>query len=306
MSDEHATFPIRTVERLTGLTAATIRAWERRYEAIEPARTEGGARRYTAENVRRLVLLREAIERGHSIAQVAELDDDALAALSDVPSEATKRATSTEPSRTSPLVDDYLALIGRFDTRAALDLLARAATLTPPRQLVFEVIVPLVRETGERWARGELGIAQEHVVTAQLEWLLATLVRSASDRRAALRAVVATPPDERHGLGALIGAFILAWRGIEPIYLGPDLPYEEIARAARAIRASLVVLSVVADRDPTERRALARGIQKIAKTSEVWIGARRDHPITKSRLAARLFHDYETFELAAREHTSPK
>ena len=71
-------YPMRVVSRLTGLTADTIRVWERRYQAVKPERTRGNKRRYTGSQVRRLVLLRRATELGHSIGQVAPLPDEDL------------------------------------------------------------------------------------------------------------------------------------------------------------------------------------------------------------------------------------
>ncbi len=75
---EDGMYPMRVVTRLTGLSADTIRVWERRYDAVTPKRTEGNARRYSPEDVRRLNLLREATERGHAISEVARLSEPDL------------------------------------------------------------------------------------------------------------------------------------------------------------------------------------------------------------------------------------
>ena len=89
---------MRVVVRLTGLSADTLRAWERRYAAIAPGRTVGNARRYTEAQVRRLELLREAVSRGHAIGDVVELDDAAIAQLVREPAGAER-----EPIRDTPL-----------------------------------------------------------------------------------------------------------------------------------------------------------------------------------------------------------
>ncbi|MEM8964269.1 MAG: MerR family transcriptional regulator, partial [Acidobacteriota bacterium] len=67
---------IGNVARRTGLQADLIRAWERRYGAIEPERDRNQRRLYSEDDVTRLVLLRRLVEAGHSIGRVAELDDD--------------------------------------------------------------------------------------------------------------------------------------------------------------------------------------------------------------------------------------
>ena len=71
-------YPMRAVVQLTGLKAETIRAWQRRYKAVVPRRSQGNARRFTMEDVRRLALLREAIRAGHAISEIARLEEDQL------------------------------------------------------------------------------------------------------------------------------------------------------------------------------------------------------------------------------------
>lgn len=66
-------FPMRVVVRRTGLNASLLRAWERRYGAVDPGRSEGGQRLYSEDDIRKLLLLREAVDAGHNISQVAEL-----------------------------------------------------------------------------------------------------------------------------------------------------------------------------------------------------------------------------------------
>ncbi len=73
-------YPIRAVAKMTGVPLDTIRAWERRYGAVTPQRSARG-RIYSENEVQRLVLLRDAVARGHAIGQVADVADNDLKAL---------------------------------------------------------------------------------------------------------------------------------------------------------------------------------------------------------------------------------
>src|SRR5690242_15614395 len=73
-------YPIRVVSKLTGLTAAKLRAWENRYKAINPERA-GRGRLYSQADVDRLMLLRTATEQGHDISQIAAMSDEKLRQL---------------------------------------------------------------------------------------------------------------------------------------------------------------------------------------------------------------------------------
>ena len=105
MSKAHAHYPIRAVSRLTGISIDTLRAWERRHDAVTPVRDERG-RMYTDADVARLRLLRQAVEQGHSIGRLAGLTDTDLLGLS-VPA-GTTAAPTADPVR--PALPDTAAL----------------------------------------------------------------------------------------------------------------------------------------------------------------------------------------------------
>ena len=117
MADGEALFQIKVVSKLTGLTADTIRAWERRYEAVQPVRSDSGVRMYTSAHVSRLELLRRVVSRGHAIGRVSHLSDDQLRGL--LEEDTGRRDRSTEGAC---LVRDLLAA---GDLKGAQKLLDR-------------------------------------------------------------------------------------------------------------------------------------------------------------------------------------
>lgn len=296
-------YPMRVAARLTGLTADTIRVWERRYQAVSPERTLGNKRRYSDAQVRRLVLLRRATELGHSIGQVARLDDGELRKIIGE----SNGNTAGQPSLFEALVDDYLEAILAYKVQDAETILTRTAAVVSPTQLTFEVILPLMRRIGELWVSGELRMAHEHIVSGQLRSLLGTLMRHTEPAPGAPRIIVATPPKHLHEFGAIIGAFIAASRGFEPIYLGTNLPLEEIDEAASQARAQLVLMSIARDCDPEEREALLSGFRQMAARHEVWLGVPTDHALAEDDAPMRLLHQYEDLDqaLVARQSSAP-
>lgn len=66
-------YPIREVSRLTGVNAVTLRAWQRRYGLVQPARTEKGHRLYSEQDIRQIGEILSWLERGVSIGQVKGL-----------------------------------------------------------------------------------------------------------------------------------------------------------------------------------------------------------------------------------------
>jgi len=260
-------YPIRAVARLTGLSVDTLRAWERRYEAVVPKRGERG-RVYSDTDVDRLKQLAVLVERGHAIGTVARLSGGELTRLIDG-SDALAAVRQETPA--ADLTALFRAL-DRYDLTALESALARHAAVLPTRDLVFAVILPLLRELGDRWETGTLSPAQEHLVSAIVRSILGGLLRSIARSDGSPRVVFATASGERHELCVLCAAVLAAAAGYGVVYLGPDLPAADIAQAAQRSGASSVVLGATTPGAVT--RAEAKHLAKVLSDVDLWIGGR--------------------------------
>lgn len=268
-----AQYPIRVAANLTGLSIDTLRAWERRYQAVTPVRGDRG-RVYDEGQIRRLILLRDAVAHGHAIGQVAGLEDNELEKLLLGPISIAKGPDldSTEQPVSDALLP-VIAAIESFDYSAANFHLGRLAALLPGDRLVNEVVFPLMKLVGDRWEGGHLSIAQEHMTSSILRNLLGGLVRLESSSTPSQRILFATPSGELHEFGILASALLAVADGFEVLYLGPSLPAHEIVAAAEQTSPRAVVIGIKASA-PTqatiqELRMLAA---KLPKTAELWLG----------------------------------
>ena len=269
-------YPIRAVARMTGISVDTLRAWERRYEAVSPARNDRG-RLYSDDDVARLQKLGELVKRGHAIGTIAGLDDRELDRL--LEGEAAHAPDSGPPAVTADLAGLTRAL-DRYDLDAIESTLNRHAVVLPPRELVFSVIVPLLQEVGHRWEAGRLRPAQEHLVSSIVRSVLGGLLRATARPQASPRIVFATPAGERHELGLLSAALLAANAGYGVVYLGQDLPADDIAHAAVNAGARIVVVSLTTPGAVT--RAEVRKLAGVLSGVELWMGG----PAAEGFLAA--------------------
>jgi MerR family transcriptional regulator, light-induced transcriptional regulator len=269
-------YPIRAVARMTGLSVDTLRAWERRYEAVVPGRG-GRGRVYSAADVARLKQLGELVRRGHPIGTIAGLTSEELGGLLDgadalaVPPAVPEAVANLEP---------LTSALDRYDLDAIETALNRYAVVLPARDLVFAVILPLLQQVGRRWQEGALRPAQEHLVSAIVRSVLGGLLRATVRPNASLRVVFATPAGERHELGLLCAALLTASAGYGVLYLGPDLPAADIAHAAATAGARTVMISLTSPGAVARReiKALAGALTGV----ELWIGG----PEAATHLAA--------------------
>ncbi len=291
--DPDGIYPMRIVTRMTGLTADTVRVWERRYGAVRPDRTDGNARRYTDREVKRLILLREATSRGHAIGEIANLDEPELVKL--VRGEE-QLAVQTRTYDT--LVEEIIRHVEAFEPRRVHEVFVRAAATLPPRELVYGLVVPLLQRVGDRWERGETTVIHEHVISGHVKGLLGTFMRLVQVPEGAPRILCGSPEGHIHEFGALLASLIALTRGVEAVFIGPDVPFAEIPAAAKRARASLVVLSFMRSTNEEELVTLEEGVKKVAAVTDVWLGCPDGHEATKRNMPARFFHDFESFDTA--------
>ena len=173
-------YPISAVAKLTGIPLDTLRAWERRYRTVIPKRA-GRGRVYSEDQIQKLLLLRRAVEQGHSIGQVAALGDRQLRELLEKSSAMATGKSAAKATDSSDVLAPVLHALDRFDYAGTDREINRlAAALGSPRNFVHQAALPLMRTVGERWHEGKCSIAQEHMLTNLLTAVVASLVRTFS------------------------------------------------------------------------------------------------------------------------------
>ena len=241
--------PISFVCRRTGLSKHLIRAWEKRYSAVVPKRTETNRRLYSDSDIDRLKLLSRLIAEGHSIGQIAGLDRGRLdAILRDSHSTEASPITAPVSPPSTGTAEDLLAQAQAAVTSANGEALLEALTdanvvLSQPR-LLSEIVGPLLTWIGSQWHSGALRVGNEHYATGILRDFLAELRRKDRPRSAAPGLVVTTPSGELHEFGALMAALSAASDGWRDVYLGPNTPWQEIAQVTVDSGSRAVALSL--------------------------------------------------------------
>jgi DNA-binding transcriptional MerR regulator/methylmalonyl-CoA mutase cobalamin-binding subunit len=248
-----ARYPVRLVALRTGLSPHLLRAWERRYGVVTPSRSAGGQRLYSDLDIERLARLRRLVESGHAISRIASLPLDALTRLEEETGSAaaqdvdgSDRLAEHARARTIQEFNDQAMRATRaLDALALEEVLERAVMTLGVPDFLERVAVTTLEDIGHGWSERAVSVAQEHMATAVFRRVLGWLFGLYQTTSAAHRLVVATPPGERHELGALMAAISAAAEGWNVTYLGPDMPVEELLGAIGQARAEAVALSVV-------------------------------------------------------------
>jgi DNA-binding transcriptional MerR regulator/methylmalonyl-CoA mutase cobalamin-binding subunit len=273
--------PIKIVAQRTGLSPHLIRIWEKRYATIRPERSDGNQRLYSDDDIERLALLKQVVDAGHSIRIVAVLGTAELRALTksiarpaliSPAGTGAARALKSPAENCAEFIEHAFGAVSDLDTAKLEWTLEEASVALGQMALLNRVIAPLVHRIGEAWRTGALKVAHGHLATAVIRTFLGHTSRPMAVHPAAPTLLVTTPAGQLHELGAVLVAACAAAHGWRVTYLGPSLPAEEIAGAAKQGMVRAVALSVVHPEDDSSlpgevsrlRRLLPPGVALLA------------------------------------------
>lgn len=247
--------PIAAVEQATGIARATLRIWERRYGFPQPGRDDRGERTYSAGQVERLRVIGALVARGHRPGRLIRLTAAQLAALA---------GPGGQPAAAGARVsaDPVLALLREHDVAGLVRHLEEGLRTSGLAGFVTQRMPALNAEVGAGWARGELQVYEEHLYTEAVQTLLRNAIAAlpAPKTGARPRALLATFPDEGHGLGLLMAQAMLALQGCPCTPLGLKVPVPQVVKAAVAFDADVVGLSFSASLNPAH---VLRGLEQL-------------------------------------------
>ena len=252
---------IGELSRRTGVAPELLRAWERRYGLLHPARSDGGFRLYSDADELRVELMRQYLREGLAAAEAARL------ALEGVDDRALSQADDGRPELEAGAAR-LRAALDAFEenaAQAALDDLFGAFTV---ETVLRAVLLPYLAELGDRWSTGEATVAQEHFASNLIRGRLLGIGRG-WDGGDGPRAVLACAPGELHDLGLIAFGLTLNRRGWRITYLGPDTPVDSLVDAAGRLKPDLVVVTATTKRRLTP---LMETLRELGRTTAVAVG----------------------------------
>jgi MerR family transcriptional regulator, light-induced transcriptional regulator len=258
-------YRIKRVAQLTGINPATLRAWERRYGLVAPGRSGSGYRMYSDEDVAMLSRIKALVDDGFAIGEAILRVRRGREAL----------PLDAKGPRVHEIRFRLVEALLSFDRRGAVECYDEVAML-PPERRVSEVLIPSMHDVGDLWERGAAGVCEEHFASAFVREKLLGIIEDLDTGSArGPEALCAGVPGEKHEFGLLATAVHLAVRGWRAVYLGSEVPLDELRRVLHARRPSLFCTSLVNRTGTAEFLDLARVLRAAAPTgTEVVIGGR--------------------------------
>jgi DNA-binding transcriptional MerR regulator len=239
---------IKAVSKKTGISPHLIRAWERRYNAVIPERTATNRRLYTDEHIERLTLLCNATKKGESIGQIASLSTAELREIAkDIENHEDATLDEVEHNRFGEdrIIDKCADLTENLDRTGLYRILLESETRFSKTVLLEKIIIPFMHRVGDLWEDGTLKVVHEHLASAVVRSFLGELLISQEPPESGPAIIGTTPAGYDHEFGAIIAVLSAISEGWRGVYLGSDLPAEEIAFGTEKYGARVIALSLV-------------------------------------------------------------
>ena len=239
-------YTIKQAAVRSGVNVSLLRAWERRYGIVSPARTDSGYRLYDDRAIARLRAMRALVAAGWSARQAAER-------ISAVSAEELTEIVPPDAPPVDGAEDPAVVFVdgaARLDTAAiegALDDIFAAGSF---ERVVEDRLFPALRALGDAWASGAVDVAGEHAASAAVARRLSMAFEASGTSDVARPPVlVGLPPGGRHELAALAFATAARRGGLPVVYLGADVPVQSWIAAVERTGARAVAFGVVIDHD---------------------------------------------------------
>ena len=217
-----AVYSIKEIEKLSGIKAHTIRIWEKRYNLIEPHRTQTNIRYYTDEDLKKILNVAVLNRKGIKISNIARLNDLELK------EEIIRVSKSNESNQTT--IDSLIVAMIDLDEYRIEAIMDKSIARIGFRSTVTGVLYPFLEKVGILWLSGEVNPAQEHFVSNLIrQKLIAAIDRLPNTfNPSSKKFLLMLPEGEWHEIPLLFGYYLLKEARQEVTYLGQSVPSADV------------------------------------------------------------------------------
>ncbi len=230
---------IHRVAKLTGLSKDVIRVWERRFGILQPTRGANRYRNYSDEDVALLKFLKEQLDAGGSIGELAKLGREELLGRARA---ATPRVSFVD-NTFSRLLRELLSTLNPLNRVIFEKRLNGAVAVVPFEEALHGILLPLQEQVGQLWHDAQIDVAIEHYVTKHIQQKIFSAMNQLPVAEFGAKVVVACPPGEEHDIAALTVAYRCRVRGCRVYYLGANVPVASLANLCGKVEPDLTIMS---------------------------------------------------------------
>ncbi len=223
MNNIKSTFSIKDLENLTGVKAHTIRIWEKRYNLLQPERTDTNIRYYSLANLQKLLNISYLNSNGYKISKIASLHAKQIPIL--------VKEVAQNDLTNNHAIDIFKLSMLNFDQKLFYDTYETLIKEKSFLEMFYQDFIPLLSEIGMLWQTDTITPAHEHFLTSLIRQKILVnteKIQSQSQIENDKVFVLYLPENEVHELGLMIINYQLIANGYKSIFLGQSVPLDSL------------------------------------------------------------------------------
>lgn len=268
MNNVKTVFSIKDLENLSGIKAHTIRIWEKRYNVLQPMRTETNIRMYDLPNLQKLLNITLLHNYGYKISKISELSKERIPQL--------VNEIISEKSAKHHAISSFKMAMMNFDHTLFFSTYNKLLSEKSFREIFYEVFIPLINEIGLLWQTDTITPAHEHFISYLIKQKILTnteKVQIIEPTRSDRVFVLYLPMNEIHELGLMYLNYEILSQGYKTIYLGESVPTESLKDMKNHFDNITYVCYMTVEPNKTEVNNYIKSLndQILEESSNLWI-----------------------------------
>lgn len=265
--DVKSVFSIKDLENLSGIKAHTIRIWEKRYNVLEPMRTETNVRLYDLASLQKLLNITLLHDYGYKISKIASYPEEEIPVL--------VREIISEKSAKNHAISAFKMAMMNFDQELFFTTYAQLLSEKSFKEVFYQVFIPLMTEMGLLWQSDTISPAHEHFIS----YLIKQKLLINTEKLQVLRPtrtdkvfVLSLTMNEVHELGLMYLNYETLLHGYKTIYLGESVPIESLTDLKKHFESIVFVsyLTVQPDKDSVNDYVNKMIAELCDENTELW------------------------------------
>lgn len=295
MNSINSVFSIKDLENISGIKAHTIRIWEKRYNILEPMRTDSNIRLYDAENLQKLLNITLLHSHGYKISKISQFPSEKIPQL-------VKEIISDKSAKIHAISAFKMAMMN-FDQALFFTTYDSLLSKKSFREIFSDIFIPLLNEIGILWQTGTITPAHEHFISYLVKQKLSGNIEKKqiqAPQKSDKVFVLYLPENELNEFALMYLHYEILYHGYQTIYLGKSITIENLKDMKRYF--SNIVFVAYCTISPSEdsiNKYVAEMYKNILQSSdsEFWILGKMTSAINKNSLPAKTFI-FNSFEEA--------
>ncbi len=225
MNNIKQNFSIKDLENLCGVKAHTIRIWEKRYNLLNPDRTDTNIRTYNIHSLQKLLNVTYLVNSGYKISRISKLDSNEINAY-------VQRIVSATSSKDQAINSFKIAMIN-YNQELFLSTYEQLEQKSDFRQIFYNVFIPFLNEIGLLWQTNTISPSHEHFITNLIKQKLFINIEKSQIKQVIKKDklfILFLPENEIHDLGLIFLNYEILFKGYRVISLGPSTPINSLPK----------------------------------------------------------------------------